>query len=350
MTDKIHIDPQVREVVKLIREVLRHIAGYWYILVFFLILALVLGRVKKQPGQTEYIGNLSFIVNQSTSKDAQPEQGGVVSLITDFGLTGGTNVNAERLIELSKSNAVLGELLFQEFEVGGLMTYMANHYINEYMPNISDSTYFKNYVSLDSLSRGEYALVNQIINQMKNRHILFYMDKAQIFKVTTSTKKEELSKVLAEAFYYSLGDWYTMGTVAKAQANFEFAETRLEKSRKDLLDAEASLAGWRDRNRNLVFESAYLNENELERKVTIYQSVYASALQNFENAKVNLENQRPVFHLIDPPRYPLQRKTVGGRNITPFAIIGAIALYLLVTISLYFYKKYGYLLKELFEQ
>ncbi|MCP4123480.1 MAG: hypothetical protein GY751_17155 [Bacteroidetes bacterium] len=350
MNDRLHIDPQVKDAIKIAKDVGRFILSLWYILVILVVLALILGRVKKKPSTVAYVAELTFTINQlATSNNDQSSD--VASLITDFGLSGqSSGVNAKRLIELSNSNTVLSEVLFRLTEVDGDTNYLANHFLNLYRPAITDSNFFMDYVGLDSLSRGENSVLNGIIHTVRTKNVLFTISPAEIFKLTTQSKSEEFSKILAEAYYTALSDLYVKGAVTKAQSTYEFTEKRLEETTKNLLSAEGALANWQDRNRNLVYKSAYLTQIDLERKVQIYNAVYMESLRSFESAKVNLENQRPIFQMIDPPRYPLRRVVYSGSSIYVFTVIGAIALFLFIAITLYFYRKYGYLLKELFEE
>lgn len=333
----------------LFKEYIRHLFKFWYLLVLFLIIAYMVGRSKKQPISTQYVATLTFTINQRSVTQQTTEQGEVASLVTDFGFGGNSNVNTNRLIELSKSDAVLSAVLFREYEVEGDMNYLANHFINIYNPNIKDSTYFKSFTSLDSLNRVENAVLNGILAQMRGQNVLFTVSPAQIYKLTTTSVKEELSKVMAEAYYDALSDLYIKGAIAKAESSFEFSEERLEEARTKLQNAEAALASWQDRNRSLVKRTASLSELELERQARLASRSYLEALSSYDRAKTQLESLRPIFQLIDPPRYPLRRVVSGGGSMMKIFLAGAVAVYFLVITLLFGYKKYGYLLKEILE-
>ena len=352
--EKIHIDPSIKEGIKVAKSVIIHIASYWYLLLIFLILALIIGRVLKKTPEVQYTASLTFTINQAVSGKSNTESSDVARLITDFGLNSGggerQGVNASRLIELSKSNAVLTEVLFRKYAINGDTNYLANHFRNIHYENVTDSSYFKNFVSIDSLNRGQNAVLNGIINQIKNSHISFIISPSQIFKLSIKSSDEQFSKTFAEGFYEALSELYVKGAITKAQATYDFAKNRLEIATEQMLTSERNLAGWQDRNQNLIKRSAHLTEIELQRKVEIYNGVYFEALKSYESAKINLENQRPIFQLIDPPRYPLQREVITGNNTRIFALIGAVAFFLFITVSLFFYKQYGYLIKELFEE
>lgn len=346
--NKIHIDKEILDIVRQVKEFIAFVLRYWYLLILFVLLGYFVGKRRVIPTTTQYVANLTFTINQSFQQQ-ESEEGQVASLITDFGMSSNANreINTNRLIELSKSTAVLSAVLFREYEVEGEINYLANHYLNLNNPNVKDSTYFEEFVSLDSLSRTENAMLNSIIGSLKAKNLLFSVSPAYIFKLTTTSKKEELSKVMAEAYFEALSDLYTKGAIAKAEATYEFTEERLEEATADLLSAESALANWQDRNQNLIYKSAYLTQLDLERKVSIFNSAYLEALSSFEIAKMKLENQRPIFQLIDPPRYPLQRVRSGGGSKRNMFMAISFVLYFIITSMLYLYKRFGYLLREI---
>jgi hypothetical protein len=352
LTDKIHIDPQVKVIVRLVKDYLWQLVRYWYLLIIFVVLANVASKMKKtDPVSTKYVATLTFTINQSSVTEQTTEEGEVASLVTDFGFGGTRSVNTNRLIELSKSDAVLSAVLFRTYEVEGDSNYLANHFLNIYNPNIKDSTYFKDFVSLDSLNRVENAVLNGILARMRGNNVLFTVSPAQIYKLTTSSVKEELSKVMAEAYYEALSDLYIKGSVAKAERTVMSSKTRLDSARIALQQAEVALASWQDRNQALVKRTAFLTQNELQRRLTMASRDYSEALMGYDRAQVRLESIKPIFQTIDPPRYPLQRVVSGGGGGIPrmIAIGGAVFIYILVVTVLFAYKKYGYLLKEILE-
>lgn len=350
MSNKIHIDPKVRETIKLVKNVVFYVLSYWYLLIIFILIAFFLGKLLKRKPVDIYQADLTFTINQQETNDKAESD--VARLITEFS-SGGSKDNSGssiKLIELSQSYTVLTEVLFRRYVINGTEDYLANHYINIYDLGIEDSSFFKNFTKVDSLSRNENFYLKKIINDLKRNNIRFTVSPAQIFKITTFSINEEFSKLFTEGFYKAHSELYVKGAVAKAQANYDFTEERLLEATDKLLSTERQLANWIDANHNLSFRTPYLRQVELERSVEIYNEVYIEALKSFEVAKVRRENQRPIFQLVDPPTYPLLKTTDSNRRIGLFAQLGAITFFLFITLSLYFYKEYNYLIKELFEE
>jgi uncharacterized protein involved in exopolysaccharide biosynthesis len=66
-----------------------------------------------------------------------------------------------------------------------------------------------------------------------------------------------------------------------------------------------------------------LNEQRLRRDVNILNILYAESIKNKELAKFNLEQDRPVFQLVDTPMAPLDIK---GKSMLTYGFLGMFVL------------------------
>ena len=94
----------------------------------------------------------------------------------------------------------------------------------------------------------------------------------------------------------------------------EFLEGRLTEVRRELSQAEDSLARFSRRNRRLADSPELQVEQErLQRQVTLRQQVYLTLAQNFEAAKLEEVRSTPLISVIDQPDVfvePLLRHTL----------------------------------------
>jgi uncharacterized protein involved in exopolysaccharide biosynthesis len=352
LAEKIHIDPKIKEGIKLFKEVLLYIISYWYLLVIFVILAFILGKVLKKPAEVTYQADLTFTINHSNM--VQTGGSDAANLVSEFSLggQGGGASSTVRFIELSQSNTVLAAVLFRKYKIDGRTDYLANHYLNIYSNSkeIQDSSFFKDFRGIDSMSRAESAMLKSVISKIKGNNLKFTVSPATIFKISTTSINEPFTKALAEGFYKAHSELYAEGATAKAKATYEFSLKRYEDARKELLSSEYALAAYVDGNHGRTMQRAYLKQIDLERNVQINSSAYFSALSALESAKIALDNQRPIFQMVDPPTFPLSKKVTSPGKVALFAQLGAFAFFLFITLSLYFYKKYSYLIKDLFKE
>jgi uncharacterized protein involved in exopolysaccharide biosynthesis len=355
LAEKLHIDPKIKEGIKLVKEVLLYIISYWYLLVIFVVLAFVIGKILKKPAEVTYQADLTFTINHQNMGNSNSSN--AANLISEFGLGGG-GLGGEgasstiRFIELSQSNTVLAAVLFRKYKIENRVDYLANHYLNIYdeSKEIQDSSFFKDFRGMDSLTRAENAKLKDIINKIKRDNLKFTVSPATIFKISTTSINEPFTKALAESFYKAHSELYTEGATAKAKATYDFSLKRYEEVRAKLRSSEYALAAYVDGNHGRTMQRAYLTEIDLERTVQINEGVYFEALRALEAAKIALDNQRPIFQMVDPPLYPLNKKVSSPGKVSLFAQLGAFAFFLFITLSLYFYKKYSYLIKDLFKE
>ncbi len=94
---------------------------------------------------------------------------------------------------------------------------------------------------------------------------------------------------------------------------------RFEEIRAKLQSSEYALAAYIDGNHGRSMQRAYLTQIELERAVQINEGVYFEALRTLELAKITLDNQRPIFQMVDPPTFPLIKKVTSPGKVALFA-------------------------------
>ena len=101
---------------------------------------------------------------------------------------------------------------------------------------------------------------------------------------------------------------------SQARQEREFLEGRLTEVRRELSQAEDSLARFSRRNRRLADSPELQVEQErLQRQVTLRQQVYLTLAQNFEAAKLEEVRSTPLISVIDQPDVfvePLLRHTL----------------------------------------
>ena len=90
-------------------------------------------------------------------------------------------------------------------------------------------------------------------------------------------------------------------------------------------NAEVAVAGYKDRNRFLIMNSAKVEEQRLIADFMLAQTVYNDLSKQFEQSKIRVEEETPVFKILDPAKIPLQRSE-PKRTITVivFGILGVL--------------------------
>jgi|GEM_PF-2583861 len=258
--------------------------------------------------------------------------------LSSFLLTRATSqtINIDRIKEISTSQKVITNLLFNKCIIRGQEDYLINHFLKVYYGYTE--SYFKNFRGLNGLDRNQYKVFSKIYSLVRGC-IFIDQSKSSAYILRTTTMDEELSKITCELFYQNLSNFYIDKTTEKAQRNYVFLRNRLDSVRNMLYSAEYQVANFEDRAHNLLLNTARVPQNRQFRNTQYYQTLYGETLKSFEASKVTLNNITPIFQVLQRPFYPLL-EIRASKILT--VLIGGVLMFLAVMllIALLYIKRY----------
>jgi uncharacterized protein involved in exopolysaccharide biosynthesis len=87
----------------------------------------------------------------------------------------------------------------------------------------------------------------------------------------------------------------------------EFIQNRFDEKKKEFEGAQAKLAGFRDRNKNVTSALARTEEEQLQNEYLLAFNVYSELAQQLEQARIKVKEDTPVFSIIKPVTVPLEK-------------------------------------------
>jgi uncharacterized protein involved in exopolysaccharide biosynthesis len=102
-----------------------------------------------------------------------------------------------------------------------------------------------------------------------------------------------------------LTNYITSYRTQKVKNQERFLTQQVEQSRRRYQSAEYELESYRDRNRSLYSGLARIREQRLQAEFLLSQTVYNDLSRQLEQAKIRVQEQTPVFKMLEPPRIPL---------------------------------------------
>ncbi|GAB3910677.1 hypothetical protein GCM10028803_50580 [Larkinella knui] len=119
-----------------------------------------------------------------------------------------------------------------------------------------------------------------------------------------------------------LTNYITSYRTQKVKDQERFLIQQVEQSRRRYQAAEYDLESYRDRNRSLYSGLARIGEQRLQAEFLLAQSVYNDLSRQLEQAKIRVQEETPVFKMLEPPRVPL-RPNGPRRTLLILAAIAA---------------------------
>jgi len=140
-----------------------------------------------------------------------------------------------------------------------------------------------------------------------------------------SSPYPELTLRLAQNILTQLNSYNIARQQAQATLERTFIEKRLAESRAGLTRAEDQLRSFRDSNRDYGRSPTLrLENNRLDREVTMRQSLYTSLSQAYEQSRIEEVRDTPAISIIEHPTLPTSADTSYGLRNTLLGAIGGL--------------------------
>ncbi|MEM9830564.1 MAG: Wzz/FepE/Etk N-terminal domain-containing protein [Bacteroidota bacterium] len=136
-----------------------------------------------------------------------------------------------------------------------------------------------------------------------------------------------------------LTNYITDYRVEKAQQDLDFINQQYEEKKERYIRAQQQVATMKDRNANLVTERG---RTELERAQTEYDlsfGLYQSIAQQLEQAKVRVQEETPVFKILEPIQVPLGPSEPNRELIVILSAVAGVVIGIAIVIVQIIYSR-----------
>ncbi|MEG2067645.1 MAG: Wzz/FepE/Etk N-terminal domain-containing protein [Tannerellaceae bacterium] len=112
----------------------------------------------------------------------------------------------------------------------------------------------------------------------------------------------EITKVVVE----KLQNYITTYRTQKVKQDLEFTQKVFGEARESYYKAQQAYAAFEDGNRNIISSSYRTEQERLKNEMTLTFNVYNTLAQKLEQDKLRVQEQTPVYTVIEPAMVPLQ--------------------------------------------
>ncbi|MFA4853074.1 MAG: Wzz/FepE/Etk N-terminal domain-containing protein [Bacteroidales bacterium] len=93
----------------------------------------------------------------------------------------------------------------------------------------------------------------------------------------------------------------------KAKTDLKFVSARTAEAKAKYLEAQQTLAAYKDRNKNVILSSVLIEEAQLQSEFDLAFDVYGALAKQLEQSKIKVQEVTPVFNVMDPAQVPLTK-------------------------------------------
>lgn len=301
-------DQGLVQVLKVGKELIGITKKFALLFVIPIILTGLYGFYEGKKEKPTYTAKITFFLSEERPQIPGFGGGNFSNLLQTTNASFG---NPKKLKEYSFTEKVCAKLIFKKFVFRGREDYLANHYLR--LNSGYTSSYFTDFTSVRDMSIPDYLVFKKILTNLKKIVSIDY-NEAEIYSITITSGDEEFAKLLCEAFYDNLTDYYVERATKKAKITVDFLEEKLAMVKAQLENSEFNLADYKDKANNLVTFKADLNETRYLRNKGLLEALYAETARGLEASKTNYASIMPLFQTIDEPHLPLLKNVVSTRK------------------------------------
>ncbi len=170
-------------------------------------------------------------------------------------------------------------------------------------------------------------------------------DKDGYVSLKFTTAESKLSAQVAQAAQELLQTYITKFKIEKAKAQLEFIEDRYRDNKQEFETAQAKLAEFRDKNKNVTSALARTQEERLQSNYQLAFDVYSQLAQQLEQAKIKVKEETPVFSILKPVTVPLEDNNSGFMTLIIWTFLGGV-----IAVACIFGKQFLASVKERWEE
>jgi uncharacterized protein involved in exopolysaccharide biosynthesis len=145
------------------------------------------------------------------------------------------------------------------------------------------------------------------IKKLRASIVLEIDKKSGVISLTTKLTNPVAAANITSLIQHYLTKYVTDYRTQKARKELAFLEQRLNESRSRYDQALFTLSAYRDQNMNLFLNVAKDREKKLQYEVDMAYNLYTTISGQYEEAKVKLHRETPVFKVLEPAQVAINK-------------------------------------------
>lgn len=167
--------------------------------------------------------------------------------------------------------------------------------------------------------------------------------KTGITTLSVTLQDPKVAATIADSVISKLQQYITTYRTSKAKEDCQYLEKLFKERQQEYYDAQQRYARYVDANSNVVFQSTMAERERLQNDMSLAYQVYSQVAQQLQVARAKVQEEKPVFAVVEPAVVPLNPSGTSRKVI----VLGFIFLAVAFTGAWELLgKKYWQLLKE----
>ena len=160
------------------------------------------------------------------------------------------------------------------------------------------------------------------------KNILADIDKKTGITILSVTLQDpKVTAIVADSVVAKLQQYIINYRIAKAKEDCAYLEQLYKERQQEYYEAQQRYARYVDANKSLVLQSVRTEQERLQNDMNLAFQVYSQVAQQLQVARAKIQEEKPVFAVVEPATIPLQPSGTSRKII----VLGIILLAVIAT-------------------
>lgn len=150
--------------------------------------------------------------------------------------------------------------------------------------------------------------------------------KTGITTLTVTLQDPKVAATMADTVVSKLQQYISAYRTSKAKEDCQYLEKLYKERQQEYYTAQQRYARYVDANSNMVFQSTMAERERLQNDMNLAYQVYSQVAQQLQVARAKVQEEKPVFAVVEPAVVPLQPSGTSRKVIVVGFVFLAVAL------------------------
>lgn len=140
-------------------------------------------------------------------------------------------------------------------------------------------------------------------------------NKTAMTTISVTLQDPKVTAIVADSVVGKLQQYIIDYRIKKAKEDCAYLEQLYKERQQEYYEAQSKYAHYFDTNRNIAFQSVRAEQERLQNDMNLAYQVYSQVAQQLQVARAKIQEEKPVFAVVEPATIPLEPSGTSKRVI-----------------------------------
>lgn len=140
-------------------------------------------------------------------------------------------------------------------------------------------------------------------------------NKTAMTTISVTLQDPKVTAIVADSVVGKLQQYIIDYRIKKAKEDCAYLEQLYKERQQEYYEAQSKYAHYFDSNRNIAFQSVRAEQERLQNDMNLAYQVYSQVAQQLQVARAKIQEEKPVFAVVEPASIPLEPSGTSRKTI-----------------------------------